>query len=373
MPAISVLMKPSSGMCNMSCDYCFYRDEMQKRMKETYGFMSEQTLKNVIRKTLLKAEGSISYAFQGGEPMLRGIEFFQKAVSFEKQYNKNNIKVLNSLQTNGYLIDEQWCKFFKENDFLVGVSVDGTQEIHDRYRHTRLGQGTFDRIYRNTKLLDRYGVDYNILTVVTQETARNIADIYKFYKKCGWQYQQYIACLEPIDDERGKYQYAVSPEQYGEFLIELFELWYADYQKGSQPYIRQFDNYIGILLGYWPESCEQRGTCGIQNVVEADGSVYPCDFYVLDDYLLGNLNHNTLDDINEKRKEIQFLERSVRLSDQCKECRFLSLCRGGCQRNREYSCRDNGYVNYFCKSYEMFFSACIDKMKLLAENMINKN
>ena len=131
MPPISVLMKPSSGMCNMKCDYCFYCDETQKRIQESYGFMSEQTLKNVIRKTMLRAEGAVSYAFQGGEPTLRGIDFFEKVVEFEKQYNKHGIRVNNALQTNGYLINEAWCEFFQKNHFLIGLSVDGTKEIHD--------------------------------------------------------------------------------------------------------------------------------------------------------------------------------------------------------------------------------------------------
>ena len=178
MPPISVLMKPSSGMCNMKCDYCFYCDETQKRIQESYGFMSEQTLKNVIRKTMLRAEGAVSYAFQGGEPTLRGIDFFEKVVEFEKQYNKHGIRVNNALQTNGYLIDEAWCEFFQKNHFLIGLSVDGTKEIHDSYRHTKDGKPTFDRIHHAAELMDRYGVEYNILTVVNQKVASNITEIY---------------------------------------------------------------------------------------------------------------------------------------------------------------------------------------------------
>ena len=159
MPPISVLMKPSSGMCNMKCDYCFYCDETQKRIQESYGFMSEQTLKNVIRKTMLRAEGAVSYAFQGGEPTLRGIDFFEKVVEFEKQYNKHGIRVNNALQTNGYLINEAWCEFFQKNHFLIGLSVDGTKEIHDSYRHTKDGKPTFDRIRHAAELMSHYGVD----------------------------------------------------------------------------------------------------------------------------------------------------------------------------------------------------------------------
>ncbi len=366
MPPISVLMKPSSGMCNMKCDYCFYCDETQKRIQEFYGFMSEQTLKNVIRKTMLRAEGAVSYAFQGGEPTLRGIDFFEKVIEFEKQYNKHGIRVNNALQTNGYLIDEKWCKFLKKNQFLVGLSVDGTKEIHDAHRHSKSGEPTFDKICHAAELMEKYGVEYNILTVVNRKVADHITEIYEFYKKQGWNYQQYIACLDPLGEAHGKNKYALEPKQYGTFLVGLFSLWYADWKKGRQPYIRQFENYIGILLGYQPEACDQRGICGIQNVVEADGSVYPCDFYMLDDYRLGNFNENQMEEINTRRKEIGFLERSLKLTDECKNCRYYRVCRGGCQRNRDLDTESGLYTNYFCESYQMFFEKCLPMLQEIA-------
>ena len=370
MPAISVMIKPSSGMCNMSCDYCFYRDETQKRSQESYGFMSEKTLKNVIRKTMLRAEGMISYAFQGGEPTLRGLAFFQKVVEYQNQYNKNKIQVHNALQTNGLLIDEDWCRFLKENHFLVGVSLDGTKEIHDTYRHTRKEGGpTFDLVCSAIRLMESYGVDFNILTVVNQAAAENIQEIYSFYRQKKWNYQQYIACLDPLDEPHGQNEYSLAPEQYGQFLIRLFRLWYKDWKKGRQPYIRQFENYIGILLGHFPEACDQRGTCSIQNVVEADGSVYPCDFYMLNDYCLGNFNENRLDEIDARRKEIGFLERSLKLDPDCKHCAYYRLCRGGCQRNRDWAPEIQAYQNYFCQSYRMFFDACLNEIEEIARSL----
>ena len=370
MPAISVMIKPSSGMCNMSCDYCFYRDETQKRSQESYGFMSEKTLKNVIRKTMLRAEGMISYAFQGGEPTLRGLAFFQKVVEYQNQYNKNKIQVHNALQTNGLLIDEDWCRFLKENHFLVGVSLDGTKDIHDTYRHTRKEGGpTFDLVCSAIRLMESYGVDFNILTVVNQAAAENIQEIYSFYRQKKWNYQQYIACLDPLDEPHGQNEYSLAPEHYGQFLIRLFRLWYKDWKKGRQPYIRQFENYIGILLGHFPEACDQRGTCSIQNVVEADGSVYPCDFYMLNDYCLGNFNENRLDEIDARRKEIGFLERSLKLDPDCKHCAYYRLCRGGCQRNRDWAPEIQAYQNYFCQSYRMFFDACLNEMEEIARSL----
>ena len=369
MPPISVLIKPASGICNMKCDYCFYCDEAKKRITKSYGFMTERTLKNVIRKTMLHADGMISYVFQGGEPTLRGLEFFEKVIEYQKQYNKNRVYVSNAIQTNGYALNEEWAKFFKENHFLVGFSLDGTKENHDLYRHNTEGEGTYDRILKSINLMDAYGVDYNILTVVTKDTAEHISEIYKEYQTRGWDYQQYIACLDPLGEERGKNPYALTPVQYGSFLIELFQIWYEDWKKKKQPYIRQFDNYIGILMGYQPESCDQRGSCGVQTVVEADGSVYPCDFYMLDEYYLGNLNEHRIEDIERMRKEIGFIERSEKVSEECRKCQYYRICRGGCQRNRERNSYSGEYENYFCSGYKMFFDACLEQLKEIAREV----
>ena len=169
---------------------------------------------------------------------------------------------------------------------------------------------------------------------------------------------QFIACLDPLADERGNQEYSLTPEIYAEFLNTLFDLWYKDLILGREPYIRQFDNYIGILLGVEPESCEQRGMCAVQNVIEADGSVYPCDFYVLDDYYLGNLNKNEYLDIYLRRKSMGFIERSAKPHEECMKCKWGLLCRGGCFRNREKT----QSLNYFCEAYKAFFEKNINKM-----------
>lgn len=362
MPPISVLIKPASAMCNMSCNYCFYCDESSKRSRKSYGFMTEETLKNIIRKTMLNATESISYAYQGGEPALRGLEFFEKAVWYQRKYNRNGIQVQNAFQTNGYAIDADWCRFFAENQFLVGLSVDGTAEIHNIYRHTHQGEGTYDRVKAAASQMDAFGVEYNILTVVHRKVAEHISDIYMDYKKKGWKYQQYIACLEPLGEVRGEKEYALLPEQYGTFLTTLFHLWYRDKKRGKEPYIRQFENYLSILRGYLPEACEQRGTCGIQYVVEADGSVFPCDFYVLDAYKMGNFNEHLFADIEQKRNQIGFIERSRNLNPECKHCSVYALCRGGCQRNRDSVAGTDYTENYFCQGYKIFLENCYKKM-----------
>ena len=313
--------------------------------------MSETTLKNMVRKFLLNAEGSCALALQGGEPTLWGLENFRKLIDYVNHYNRKNITIHYSLQTNGYHITPEWCQFLHDNHFLVGLSLDGTKEIHDRYRHGRDGNGSYDRVLSTIHLFDEYQVDYNILTVVHKDVAHNIKEIYQDYKSRGWKYLQFINCLDPLGEVRGQKEYSLLPEDYGQFLIDLFELWYEDLKRGEQPFIRQFENFIQILLGYLPESCEQRGTCGIQNVVEADGSVYPCDFYVLDDYYLGNINTDKVASIYARREELGFVERSKSHQPSCSSCPWYRLCKGGCYRSRE-----GEDTNYFCSAYQMFFA-----------------
>ncbi len=385
METISIMIKPASGLCNMNCSYCFYCDEAVKRTQASFGMMSEETLRNVIRKTLTKVTGSYTLAFQGGEPTLRGLPFFEKAVALTKQYNRNQARVEFALQTNGFALTREWARFFAENHFLIGVSVDGLPEIHDRYRHPagsgdhhdeRAGDpsgssGTYARVAEAIRLLEEYGVEYNILTVVHRETAENIKDIYREYRKKGWNYLQFIPCLDPLGEKPGQKEYSLLPETYGRFMIDLFQLWYEDYRKGNAPFIRQFQNYQRMMLGFRPEACDQRGRCGIQYVVEADGSVYPCDFYMLDEWKLGDFNKDSLDTIDRTRREKRFLERSAQYPAACRECEWFHLCRNGCYRCRT-SLEGNqenaqGLINYFCQGYKMFFETCMDKMKKAAE------
>lgn len=364
MPQMHLLIKPASGMCNMQCDYCFYCDEAEKRRQKSFGLMSLETLEQMLKKTLRYADGSCTIAFQGGEPTLAGLPFFEQVIVLTERYKKPNLQVMYALQTNGYAINEEWCQFFKQHHFLIGLSVDGTEAIHNRYRHDHQGNDTYSNVSRAAELFDKYGVDYNILTVVHKETAEHIREIYKAYQHRGWNYLQFIACLDPLGEKKGQQPYSLLPETYGTFLTELFGLWYKDWRRGRQPYIRQFENYIGILAGYEPESCEQRGICGIQHVVEADGSVYPCDFYALDEWRLGNFNHDSIEDMQKERVRLGFIQRSNNHSQDCRSCKWFGLCRGGCFRNREGEAD-----NYFCAGYRMFFEQCYDRMAEIARQV----
>ena len=374
MPPVNVMIKPASGLCNMRCTYCFYADEAQKRQQASMGLMREETAVLLIEEAYRAVDphGAVSFAFQGGEPTLRGLPFFEKALEYTRQYNQNGAQIHFALQTNGFALTDEWARFFRDNHFLIGVSVDGTKAIHDTFRHPAgtLADGTFERVIESVRLLEKYDVEYNILTVVHKLTAENIREIYGFYRKQHWDYMQFIPCLDPLAEEPGRKPYSLLPETYGRFLMDLFDLWYEDVKKGQMLYIRQFENYVGMLMGVRPEACDQRGHCGLQYVAEADGSVYPCDFYALDEWRLGNFNTDRLTVIDETRLSKHFLERSDPLHEDCRSCPWLSLCRGGCFRCRTGDLspdQPDVRLNYFCKGYRMFFEYSSERMKELAD------
>lgn len=366
MPPIQLLIKPASGLCNLRCEYCFYHDITEKRQQSSYGFMSEATLEEIIKKTLAYAENSCTIAFQGGEPTLIGLSFYKRLIEFQKQYNTKNLSIYNVIQTNGYQLNREWAEFFHDNQFLVGISLDGTIHTHDLYRKSSDNRGTFQEIMNTIELFEQYKVEYNILTVVNKKTASSVKKIYQFYKKKNFQYLQFIPCLDPFDKPSGSMPYSLTPESYGSFLCELFDLWYDDFQSGRVISIRHFDNYLSIILNNRAESCDMNGFCSIQNVIEADGEVYPCDFYVLDEYKLGNLTRTDFEQINQKRAEIGFIERSLEKDEECKACRYYPICRGGCTRHRNMS---GSFTerNYFCKAYQIFFDHCLDRLFQIAQ------
>lgn len=366
MPALNLLIKPSSGACNLRCRYCFYHDEQANRETFSYGFMSEETLEILIKKALEYAGGFCSFGFQGGEPTLRGLDFYRKAVELQKKYNARHVEIANSIQTNGMGIDGEWAEFLHENRFLVGLSLDGVKDVHDQNRLDPEGGGTFNRVLRAAQKLQAHQVEFNLLTVVTGQTADSIAKTYRFYRRSGLLYQQYIPCLDPLGEERGASPYSLTPEKYAKFLKTLFDLWHRDVTAGRFIYIRYFENLLGMLLGRGPESCGLGGRCAIQNVVEADGSVYPCDFYCLDQWRLGNIREHGFRELTGCETAQRFLAEGRQGREECRECRFAPLCRGGCRRDRE-PLEAGG--NYFCPAYREFFAYALPRLQEMAQTI----
>lgn len=360
MPNINVLVKPASGACNMRCRYCFYADETAHRAVANYGKMSMETMEKVVERAFEAADRSITFGFQGGEPTLRGLDFFKSVVELEKKYAERGVTVSNSIQTNGLLIDDEWARFLSENHFLTGLSIDGHMELHDLNRVDAEGRGSFARVMKAAETLAARKADFNVLTVVTNETARKIRRIYSFFRKNKLLWQQYIPCLDPLGEERGRTPYALTPELYATFLKELFDLWYEDVKSGRFIYIRYFENLAGMLLGRPPESCGLSGRCALQFVVEADGSVYPCDFYALDRQRMGNVFDSSFREMAFSDAAREFLTAPT-VHERCRECRWLGICRGGCRRDREVGGEIG--LNYFCPSYQAFFEYAMPRLR----------
>lgn len=363
MPPVSVMIKPASGTCNMRCRYCFYADEQRNRNVSSYGVMSPETMRNLVDKTLDYAEQTCTFAFQGGEPTLAGMDYFREFVAYAeerartrspKNHPASRLQIRYAIQTNGYAITEEWARFFAKNHFLTGVSLDGTKEIHDRYRLDAAGKGTYQRVMDAIALLKNYHVDFNILSVVTGPSARRAQKIYSFFRQQKFDYHQYIECLDPLNEAPGGHDYSLTPERLEQFLKNTFDIWYRDVAGGYYVSNRYFDNLLMILCGQEPESCNMRGVCGIQWIVEADGGMYPCDFYVLDPWRLGNVNENTLEEMDRRRTELGFIQESMRVPEECRTCRWAFLCRNGCRRMRRMGEGEDG-KNYFCAAYKGFF------------------
>lgn len=356
MPPVNVLIKPASSACNMACSYCFYRDVSDHRAHVFEGMLSPEQMEKTIAAAMEFADGSCTFAFQGGEPTLAGLDFYRQVIQLQRKLCKPGVQIFNSIQTNGFCIDEEWARFLSENRFLVGLSLDGPAMLHNRNRVDHHGAGTFERVMHAAALFDRYQVEYNILCVVTGENARNIGEIYRFFREHSFDYLQFIPCLEPMDQERGKEAYHLSVEDYGEFLLRIFDLWFDDLKRGHYVSIRHIDNWLSILLGGRPEACTMNGICSIQFVVEGDGSVYPCDFYVTDRWKLGNVQTDSFAQMAQSTNAREFILSSTVVPDSCRACTIAALCRNGCRRDRLLIRPDIPGQNYYCKAYLRFFT-----------------
>ena len=361
MKNISILIKPASGLCNLNCKYCFYKDEIANRNNTNYGMISQETTENILNKFLLIEDlSTLTIAFQGGEPTLIGLDYYKNFIKLVNKKNINKVNILYTIQTNGTILNDEFLSFLKENNFLVGISLDGIKQTHDINRLDNNNNQTFEKVFNTIKKLKEYEIDFNILTVVTKSVAKNINQIYKFYKDNNFIYTQYIPVLNKINNKIEAY--SITPHDYFIFLDTLFHLYYNDIKKGKYIYNRYFENIVRLLLNMNPEDCSLMGHCSIQFVIEANGNVYPCDFYCLDKYLLGNINQNDFNEILKNENSINFIKDSLNIYSKCKTCKYFKICRGGCKRNKDALSR-----NYYCSSYTNFFEKNIDKLLELAK------
>lgn len=362
------MLKPAGSLCNMRCQYCYYLEKGQMYKEDKNRVISDSMLETFIKNYIeSQTLPQVLFTWHGGETLMRPVSFYKRALELQRYYAGGR-QIDNCIQTNGTLITEEWCKFFKENNFLVGVSIDGPQEFHDEYRKTASGGPSFQKVMKGIQLLNKYGVEWNALAVVNDFNAEYPLDFYHFFKEIGCHFIQFTPIVErkvsrpdgltlaPGMEEGGELlDFSVTPEQWGTFLCEIFDEWVRN--DVGDYYIQLFDATLANWVGQIPGVCTMAEECGHAGVMEYNGDVYSCDHFVFPEYRLGNLGERSLYELMNSEKQKEFAEnKKKRLPQQCLECEFLFACHGECPKNRfvkdEYG---NPGLNYLCKGYKMFF------------------
>lgn len=363
-PLTFLLIKPAGPDCNLRCDYCFYLARKSLFPGTKIHRMGEDILANLVEQALSRSETPVTFCWQGGEPTLMGLDFFKKAASLQERYAKTGYS--NSMQTNGILIDRNWAQFFFKNHYLIGLSLDGPQHIHDRRRKSGAGVGSWKTALNRVKILLAEGVDVNALCVVNSYSVEYPEEIYDFFKSIGIVYMQFIPCLERDAGQPSRLTpFSMDPEKYGIFLVRLFDLWRADFKnKLPTTFIRLFDSLFYTYVGMTPPDCHQYETCGNYLVVEHNGDVFPCDFYVEPARRLGNIRDDTLLNMLNSKQQEEFGNLKKVLPAGCAVCPWLAKCFGGCPRERGFN---GDSRNILCGSLKRFFAHADDFFKELAK------
>ncbi len=349
----SLLIKPASAVCNLDCSYCFYLDRDADPYKELPARrMSDETLERLVDGYLFYSYPNSVFAFQGGEPTLAGLPFFEKLVSLQQRYGRNGQAVSNALQTNGVLLDESWCDLFRSYNWLLGVSLDGPEEINDRYRFNKAGHGTWKRVMQSLETLQKHRVEFNILCVLSQANIEHPRELYRFYKSLGVDNVQFIPLAE-FHPDGTPMPFTITPEQYGRFLVEIFDLWWPDRR---QMRIRCFDNIAEALAGQKPGACTMHETCDSYCVVEYNGDIYPCDFFVEGGWKLGNIHLDSWPEIARRTRRYSFARKKTLAHPECQVCEYQSICHGGCPKFRHGPQGRFEDLDYFCQAYKMIYA-----------------
>ncbi|NLF25709.1 MAG: anaerobic sulfatase maturase [Deltaproteobacteria bacterium] len=392
-----VMIKPGGSSCNLKCAYCFYLSKAQLPNGPGSGRMSEEILEKFIRQYLEGVtQGEIVFSWQGGEPTLLGLDFFQKAMALQKKYAKPGQQIENDLQTNGTLITTEWCHFLKEHRFLVGLSIDGPREIHDKFRVTASGQPSFEKVFSAAKLLMRHGVPFNTLTCVNSFNAKKPLDVYNFLRReLRATRMQFIPIVEyrnfekdapntwdsarlPLDgtpEARPGHAnsivtpWSVDPDEWGYFLCKTFDAWRS--KDLGKVMVNHFETLVAQHLGLPAQLCSYSQYCGKGVALEHDGSLYSCDHYVYPQYCLGNIKNETLSDQVFSRRQLKFAyAKSETLPKYCRVCPYLSDRWGECPKNRLIKTPDGEPgLNYLCRGFKKFFAHAIPSVELIVRRL----
>lgn len=379
----NIMTKPIGPRCNIDCKYCYYLEKEKLYPSEKKFRMSEDVLESYIRQvidTSLEAGmPEVNFAWQGGEPTMLGVNYFRKIVDLQATLAPAGTKVTNALQTNGMLLDDDWGAFLHDNQFLIGISIDGPKPVHDRYRVDRKGQPTFDKVMRGLEILQRHEVDHNSLTTVHRANGGKGKDVYRFLKGLGMDFMQFIPIVErngidglagapqvDMDPGNSVTEWSVSPRAYGKFLCDVFDIWFRN--DIGEVFVQHFDVMLGKWVGAPGGLCVFAETCGDSLALEHDGSLYSCDHYVYPEYRLGRITETPMRDMlwTERQQEFGQAKAST-LTAQCKACDFRFACNGGCPKHRIAKARNGepGH-NYFCESYTMFFRHAEERLRDMA-------
>jgi uncharacterized protein len=370
------MVKPRGPICNLDCAYCYYLSK--KALYPDSDFrMSEDMLETFTRQYIEAQQArEVTFGWQGGEPLLMGLDFFRRAVELQETYRKPGMRVVNALQTNGTLLDDAWCRFFKEHGFLVGLSLDGPRELHDAYRVDKRGQPTFERVMEGLALLKKHQVAFNILTCVHAANADHALSVYRFQRdEVGTSFIQFIPIVER---KRGREtrtgfregkkvtERSVTGHQYGQFLIQVFDEWVI--RDVGQVFVQIFDVALAACLGRPPGLCLFDQTCGRAMALEHNGDLYACDHFVEPRYKLGNIQETPLAQLAGSRRQRRFgLAKREPLPKCCRECEVRFVCNGGCPKNRLLPAEEGEPdLNYLCEGYKAFFMHIERPMRMMA-------
>ena len=386
---LHVMAKPIGPICNLDCEYCFYLHKEELFPKGERWRMPEETLETFIRQ-YIEAQPSgvpeITFAWQGGEPTLLGVDFFRRAVELEKEHAPPGTKIVNALQTNGVLLDDEWCQFLKQENVLVGLSIDGPAELHDRYRYDKQGRPTFPAVLNALKRLKAHHVEFNALIVVNRHNGDHGKRVYTYLRDNGVQFLQFI----PIVERRGVGEHpeetidtpqtpedhvstrSVLPEQFGDFLIGAFDEWIK--RDVGKVFVQIFDQALSAWMGIEPSLCVFRRECGRAMAIEHNGDLFACDHYVEPEYKLGNIHELPIIELASSEKQQAFgAAKETTLPQYCRDCEVRFVCNGECPKNRFIDTPDGeSGLNYLCAGYRKFFNHIDPVMKLMAEELRNQ-
>jgi uncharacterized protein len=373
-PRIHVLTKPTGAICNLDCSYCFFLDKEQLYPGSKFR-MTDEVLETYIRQLIESHKTpEVTVAWQGGEPTLMGVDFFRKAIAYQEKYRKPGMTFENTLQTNGTLLNDEWCEFFKENNYLIGLSLDGPKELHDANRVDKAGRPTFDKVMKGVRLLQKHGVEYNILTTVNRVNADHPLEVYRFLRdevKTTW--IQFIPVIERINqDGRTLYQdgttvseNSVLPEQFGNFLITIFDEWIR--KDVGKVFVQTFEAAVRSWLNLPTGMCFFSPTCGYGVALEHNGDLYSCDHFVEPDYLLGNIQETSMAEMVSSDRQFKFGQDKLNtLPKYCRDCEVRFACHGECPKNRFILTPDGEPgLNYLCAGYKAFFTHIDEPLKMM--------